>query len=105
MEQLGAHGILVDVRRGPLVDERSLHEALRDNVIGGAVIDVWYRYPTGGDSTRPAYLPFAQLPNLLMTPHTSGVTRDAFVGRIHDIADNVARLAAGREVERVVWPR
>jgi phosphoglycerate dehydrogenase-like enzyme len=105
LEQLGAHGILINVGRGPLVDERSLYEALRDNVIGGAVIDVWYRYPTGGDSTRPADLPFAQLPNLLMTPHTSGVTRDTFVGRIHDIADNIARLADGREVERVVWPR
>ncbi|RPA06122.1 2-hydroxyacid dehydrogenase [Gordonia sp. OPL2] len=105
LELVGPQGILINVGRGPLVDERSLYEALRDNVIGGAAIDVWYRYPSGGDTTEPADLPFAELPNLLMTPHTSGVTRDTFVGRVHDIADNIARLVDGREVQRVVWPR
>ncbi|GAB93808.1 2-hydroxyacid dehydrogenase [Gordonia rhizosphera] len=102
---LGADGILVNVGRGPLVVEQDLYLALRDGVIGGAAIDVWYRYPQGGDRAEPSDLPFHELPNVLMTPHTSGVTRETFVGRVHDIADNITRLVQGRPLERVVWPR
>ncbi|AZG47245.1 2-hydroxyacid dehydrogenase [Gordonia insulae] len=109
LEALGPNGILINVGRGPLVAEGALFEALRDGVIGGAAIDVWYRYPSGGDAAdadraRPSELPFDELPNLLMTPHTSGVTRDTFVGRVHDIADNISRLSDGRSLDRVVWP-
>ncbi|MEE4025118.1 2-hydroxyacid dehydrogenase [Gordonia sp. PKS22-38] len=104
LAQLGPDGILVNVGRGPLVVERDLYEALRDRTIGGASLDVWYRYPMGGDHAEPAELPFAELPNVLMTPHTSGVTRDTFVRRVQDIADNIRRLAEGRTLQRIVWP-
>ncbi|MFW0797187.1 2-hydroxyacid dehydrogenase [Gordonia sp. CPCC 205515] len=104
LEALGPDGILVNVGRGPLVVEQALFDALRDNVIGGAAVDVWYRYPTSGDRAEPSALPFAELPNLLMTPHTSGVAHDTFVGRVHDIADNICRLADGRPLDRVVRP-
>ncbi|MFE0750908.1 2-hydroxyacid dehydrogenase [Gordonia sp. NPDC058843] len=102
LRRLGASGVLVNVGRGPLVVEQDLFEALRDRVIGGAAIDVWYRYPTAGDEADPSGLPFAELPNVLMTPHISGVTRDTFVGRVHDITDNISRLHSGRDVLRVV---
>ncbi|MGV9796358.1 2-hydroxyacid dehydrogenase [Gordonia sp. NPDC003422] len=101
---LGSDGILINVGRGPLIAERDLYESLRDNVIGGAAIDVWYRYPAGGDRAEPSDLPFAQLPNLLMTPHTSGVSAETFVGRVHDVADNIRRLVDGRPLDRIVWP-
>ncbi|AFR49533.1 2-hydroxyacid dehydrogenase [Gordonia sp. KTR9] len=102
LRRLGASGVLVNVGRGPLVVERDLFEALRDGVIGGAAIDVWYRYPTAGDHADPSELPFGELPNVLMTPHISGVTRDTFIGRVHDITDNISRLRSGREILRVV---
>ncbi|WP_238421601.1 2-hydroxyacid dehydrogenase [Gordonia sp. 'Campus'] len=101
---LGPSGVLVNVGRGPLVVEQDLFEALRDGVIGGAAIDVWYRYPSTGDEADPSAMPFGDLPNVLMTPHISGVTRDTFVGRVHDITDNIARLHAGRDILRVVTP-
>ncbi|GAA2420705.1 2-hydroxyacid dehydrogenase [Actinomadura vinacea] len=95
--------LLVNVGRGPLVDERALYEALRDRRIRGAAIDVWYRYPAAGERTaEPSRFPFGELDNVLMTPHSSGVTAETYTGRIGDIAANITRLAEGGPLERVV---
>lgn len=94
--------VLVNVGRGPLVEEKALYEALRDGDIAGAAIDVWYGYPTAGFAAAPSEQPFRDLPNVLMTPHSSGLTRQTFMGRAADIATNVRRLAAGEQLENVV---
>jgi phosphoglycerate dehydrogenase-like enzyme len=102
LRALGADGVLVNVGRGPLVDERALYEALRDGVIRAAAVDVWYRYPGQGGQSAPSDLPFHELTNLLMTPHSSGVTADTFTGRADDVAANVGRLARGEALHHVV---
>src|SRR5438477_11840162 len=38
--------VVVNVGRGPTIDERSLYDALKDDRIAGAIIDTWYNYPT-----------------------------------------------------------
>lgn len=96
------HAVLINVGRGPVIDEDALYEALRDGTIGAAAIDVWYAYPAGGHTGAPSHLPFHELPNVLMTPHSSGLTRQTFVGRAADIAVNVRRLAAGETLRNVV---
>ncbi|WP_329001946.1 2-hydroxyacid dehydrogenase [Kribbella sp. NBC_00709] len=102
LEQLGADGVLVNVARGPLVQEQALYDALRSHTIRGAALDVWYSYPSGGDQAQPAEAPFGQLDNVLLTPHLSGITRQTFRGRIHDIAANITTLAAGNELRNLV---
>lgn len=97
-----ADAVLINVGRGLLVDERALYEALRDKVIAGAALDVWYGYPEHGATAPPATVPFRDLPNVLMTPHSSGLTRQTFAGRAADIAANVRRLAAGEPLAGVV---
>jgi phosphoglycerate dehydrogenase-like enzyme len=94
--------VLVNVGRGPLVDERALYDALRDGSLGGAAIDVWYGYPSAGALAAPSALPFRELPHVLMTPHSSGITRQTFAARVEDIAANVRRLAAGEPLVNVV---
>jgi hypothetical protein len=94
--------VVINVGRGPVVDERALYEALRDKVIAGAALDVWYGYPEHGATAPPATLPFRELPNVLMTPHSSGLARQTFAGRAADIAANVRRLAAGQPPAGVV---
>lgn len=95
--------VLVNVGRGPLVDEHALYAALRDGAIGGAAIDVWYGYPPAGSThAAPSSLPFAELGNVLMTPHSSGLTRQTFLGRAADIGANVHRLVAGEELRDMV---
>lgn len=102
LARMGASTFLVNVGRGPIVDEQALHTALRDATIAGAAIDVWYDYPAAGRTGRPSALPFHALPNVLMTPHSSGVTRQTFAGRAADITANIGRLAADRPLKNVV---
>ncbi len=99
---LGADGVLINVGRGPLVQERALYDALAAGTIRAAAIDVWYRYPSVDGVAAPSDLPFAELPNLLMTPHSSGVTRDTFTGRVDDIVANIGRLQRGEPLRNVV---
>jgi phosphoglycerate dehydrogenase-like enzyme len=105
LRALGPDGMLINVGRGPLVQEQALYDALAGGVIAAAAIDVWYRYPSGDGVSAPSDLSFAELPNLLMTPHSSGVTRDTFTGRADDIAANIGRLHRGEPLQNVVGPR
>ena len=59
---------LINVGRGPLVDEAALAHALREQIIGGAALDVFEAEPLPADS------PLWDLENLLITPHTAGLT-------------------------------
>ena len=103
LRALGPDGVLINVGRGLLVDERALFDALRAGDVRGAAIDVWYRYPAKpGETTAPATLPFGELDNVLMTPHSSGITTDTFSGRADDIAANIGRLARGETLHNVV---
>jgi phosphoglycerate dehydrogenase-like enzyme len=95
---------LVNVARGPLVEEAALFEALRQRKIAGAALDVWYIYPEDERPTLPASHPFHELDNVILTPHHSGVAEETFDGRAHDVAENINRLAGGRPLINVVFP-
>jgi phosphoglycerate dehydrogenase-like enzyme len=97
--------VILNVGRGPVIDEQALYDALTSGQIGGAVIDTWYHYPTGDEaSVLPASLPFHELRNVVMTPHMSGWTRGTIRRRRDLIARNVNHLAAGEPLENVVRP-
>ncbi|MEV4034689.1 2-hydroxyacid dehydrogenase [Streptomyces umbrinus] len=102
LARMGGSAVLVNVGRGPVVDEDALYAALRDGVIGGAAIDVWYDYPASGNTGAPSRHAFHELPNVLMTPHSSGLTRQTFARRMSDITANIRRLAAGEGLHNVV---
>jgi phosphoglycerate dehydrogenase-like enzyme len=61
-------GYLINVSRGPLVDESALAEALRSRKIAGAALDVFEKEPLPPES------PLWDSENLLITPHTAGFT-------------------------------
>ena len=103
LAHLKRSSVLINVARGEVVEEKALYEALRDEVIAAAVIDVWYVYPSAAErSPRPGHLPFHELPNVIMTPHVSGWTDKLLNRRRAVIADNLSRLAAGAELRNVV---
>lgn len=98
--------IIINVGRGPVIDEAALYAALSERRIGGAVIDTWFRYPSAAEPhPLPATLPFHQLTNLVMTPHMSGWTMGTINRRRALIARNIQRLAAGEALENVIWPQ
>ncbi len=95
--------VVVNVSRGAIVDEDALYEALRDGVIGGAVIDAWYRYPSREDLTvRPSRHPYHELPNVYMTPHSSAWTVGMIERRWATIAANLDRFVRGQGLVNVV---
>ena len=97
--------VILNVGRGPTIDERSLYEALKGRRIAGAVIDTWYSYPSPSQpSILPSKFPFHELPNVVMTPHMSGWTTGTINRRKQTIADNIGRRAAGRPCVNVVRP-
>jgi phosphoglycerate dehydrogenase-like enzyme len=90
--------ILVNVARGSLVDEDALVECLRDGHLRGAGLDVFHREPLPGDS------PLYTLPNVLLTPHVSGVSRGFWRREMDLIAENLRRFAAGEPLRNAVDP-
>jgi len=97
--------VVINVARGAIIQQQALFDALVQERIGGAIIDVWYDYPPSHQiSGRPAALPFHELPNILMTPHASGWTEGLLPRRNRAIADNLNRLARGESLVNVVRP-
>jgi phosphoglycerate dehydrogenase-like enzyme len=92
---------LINIARGPVVDEAALYTALRDKRIAGAAIDVWYNYPPAGQG-RPGNFPFEELDNLVMTPHVAGWTEGTVSRRVEVMADNIRRVAAGEQPRNLV---
>lgn len=101
--------VVINVGRGPTIDEEALFAACRDRRIGGAVIDTWYSYPQQrGDGRplqhRPSRFPFHELDNVVMTPHASAWTEALAERRCRVIATNLDRLATGQPFVNVVRP-
>jgi phosphoglycerate dehydrogenase-like enzyme len=99
------NAVILNVGRGPTIDEKALYDALHGERIAGAIIDTWYRYPMPGQAeVLPSALPFHELPNLIMTPHMSGWTHGTIRRRQMMIANNVMRRARGEACANVVRP-
>jgi len=76
--------ILINTARGGIVDEAALAAALRAQKLGGAALDVFDEEPLKAGS------PLADCPNLILTPHIAGVTKEANTRVSSLIADRVA---------------
>ena len=96
----GAH--VINVARGPVIDEDALYEALRERRIGGAALDVWYRYPEDKVHGAPSAHPFHELDNVILTPHIAGWTFGTFAHRWAQINENLRRLRTGEPLVSVV---
>ncbi|MBX6396590.1 MAG: D-glycerate dehydrogenase [Alicyclobacillaceae bacterium] len=68
LRRMKPSAVLINVSRGPVVDEAALYEALRDGVIWGAGLDVYEREPIGADH------PLLQLDNTVCLPHIGSAT-------------------------------
>jgi phosphoglycerate dehydrogenase-like enzyme len=87
---------LINVGRGPLVDETALADALRKRRIAGAALDVFEREPLPADS------PLWGLGNLLITPHTAGLTDKLWHRHYGLFSENLRRYLAGQPLRFVV---
>jgi phosphoglycerate dehydrogenase-like enzyme len=81
---------LINVSRGPLIEEAVLVAALRENRIAGAALDVFTEEPLPPES------PFWELQNVLLTPHTAAVTEKLWDRHYELIVENLKRFLAGK---------
>ena len=87
---------LINVGRGAQVDETALAKALRDRRIAGAALDVFEREPLPADS------PLWGLENLLITPHTAGLTEKLWHRHYELFSDNLRRYLGGQPLQFIV---
>jgi phosphoglycerate dehydrogenase-like enzyme len=90
--------ILVNISRGPIVEESALVEALRSGNLAGAGLDVFDTEPL------PADHPFRSLDNVVVTPHVGYVTEQLFRTAWQRMAEDVAAYLAGSPIRVVSDP-
>ncbi|RIX46257.1 MAG: 3-phosphoglycerate dehydrogenase [Rhodocyclales bacterium GT-UBC] len=85
LARLKPGALLINTARGGIVDEAALADALRSGHLSGAAIDVFAQEPLAAGS------PLAGLPNVWLTPHIAGLSREANVRVSKLIAERVAQ--------------
>ena len=98
LAKMKAGAILVNISRGPIVEEEALVEALRSGHLAGAGLDVFDREPL------PADHPFRSLGNVVVTPHIGYVTEQLFRTAWQRMAQDVAAYLAGAPIRVVTDP-
>jgi phosphoglycerate dehydrogenase-like enzyme len=90
---------LVNLGRGEIVDEAPLVEALRSGRLAGAALDVFEREPL------PAESPLWAMPEVIVTPHTSGLGPRYWERVMEQFVANLRRFVAGEPLENLVDKR
>ena len=95
--------LLINFARAAIVDEDALYVSLKDGHLAGAALDVWWQYPTQAEpDRRPSRRSFWELPNVLITPHSSSSTETTADRRWSAVAANLDRFARGEKLENIV---
>jgi D-3-phosphoglycerate dehydrogenase len=89
---------LINVGRGPVVQEEALIEALRARRIAGAMLDVYEHY-----RLEPGH-PLFSLDNVILTPHLAAVTQEARARAGVAAADEMLRILRGERPRNLVNP-
>lgn len=91
---------VINTSRGTVVDLDALADALRTGAVGGAAIDVHPVEP--GTNDEPFESPLRGIPNVVLTPHVAGSTREAQKNIGVEVAEKLAAYAATGSTETAV---
>jgi phosphoglycerate dehydrogenase-like enzyme len=82
--------IIINIGRGPIVNQYALYEGLKSGHLHSAGSDVWYNYPKSKEerkNTPPADVPLGNLENFVMSPHRGGMVKEVEIQRAEALAD------------------
>jgi phosphoglycerate dehydrogenase-like enzyme len=96
LSKLQPEAVLVNMARGGIVDEPALAAMLREGRLRGAVLDVFEQEPL------PETSPLWDVPNLVVTPHVAGFSRDYLPRSFEIFAENVRRLERGDPLHNAI---
>jgi phosphoglycerate dehydrogenase-like enzyme len=96
LKRMKPDAYLINVARGPLIDEPALIDALKSRQIAGAALDVFTEEPLPADS------PLWSVDNLLITPHSAAVTEKLWERHYELIVKNMNRFLAGKPLLNLV---
>jgi phosphoglycerate dehydrogenase-like enzyme len=94
--QMKRGALLINVGRGKLVVDDAVVEGLRSGHLGGAALDVFTHEPLDAAS------PYWDLPNVIVTPHTSGAMEDYYTPLVALFCENLRRFEQGQPLLNVV---
>lgn len=89
---IGPRGYIINMARGPVVDERALIEALQSGTIAGAGLDTFEIEPLPAESS------LWDAPNTLITPHVTPKVPDRTARSLDIIVENIRRFQAGEDM-------
>jgi phosphoglycerate dehydrogenase-like enzyme len=92
-ELMKPYAFFVNTARAALVETGALEEALRSKKIAGAALDVYEQEPL------PPGDPLTTLPNVVMTPHNSGMTPEANLCGLMMAVENVETFLTGKDID------
>jgi phosphoglycerate dehydrogenase-like enzyme len=96
LDRIKRGALLVNIARGKLVDDEAVIEALGDGRLGGAALDVFSEEPL------PPASPYWDLPNVIVTPHTSGAMQDFWTPLVALFSENLRRFEKGEPLRNIV---
>lgn len=99
MKQMKPGAVLVNVARGPVVNNTDLYQALKDHIIMGAGLDVLEHEPM---LTKDALAQFEDSNRLLITPHMAWASVEARKRVVEDVCQNIAAFLKGEMRNRVI---
>lgn len=89
LKRLPEGSILVNIGRGPIVNQHALYAALKNRHLRAAGSDVWYNYPPSKNevsNTPPSDVPFGDLDNFVLSPHRGGMVEEVEIQRVQALA-------------------
>jgi D-2-hydroxyacid dehydrogenase (NADP+) len=99
LSRMKPHAYIINVSRGPLIEEAALVDALRNRRIGGAALDVFDQEPLPSESA------LWDLDNVIITPHTAALSDKMWERHYALIAENLRRYLSGQPLLGLVDKR